>query len=180
MSQSVDPAIRERVGRLNERYMLALDTQDMEGWLACFDSDGQYFVQGADNAAAGLPLSLMYDDCYERLEDRVTFVNDIWPGAFEEYQTRHFLQPLVLEPVVLEPATPASEKAAIDEPERSILLRAVSNVTVMASDQRGRTNLFITGQYVDTLRHRDCIALIKERRVVMDTFATPGVVVYPL
>lgn len=163
----VNHHLRRAVTRLNERYLAALDGKDMLGWLACFANDGAYFVQGADNAVAGLPLCLMFDDCYERLQDRVTFVKDIWPGAFEDYQTRHFVQPLSLEPC----------DTADD------LYSSQMNVQILSSDQRGRTSIFVTGTYVDIVRIDDVATLtatFKERRVLLDTFTTPGVVVYPL
>lgn len=154
--------VREAVQRLQERYAAALDAKDMAGWLACFAADGAYFVIGADNDAEGLPLCLMMDDCRERLEDRVTFVTEVWPGAFEDYQTRHFVQPLTL--------------ARRDDG----LYGARSNVTVFSTDLRGRTQLFVAGEYRDVIRIEEGDALLRERRMVMDTFATPGVVVYPL
>ena len=153
------------VRQLERRYADAVDSRRMDAWLGCFTEDGSYYVIGADNEADGLPLCLMMDDCRERLEDRVTFVNEIWPGSFEDYQTRHFIQPLRLEP---------------EEGSGSGMFRALANFTVFATDARGRTSLFIAGQYRDCIRvdGRDCRYV--ERRVVMDTFTTPGVIVYPL
>ena len=86
------------VRQLERRYSDAVDSRRMDAWLDCFTEDGSYYVIGADNEADGLPLCLMMDDCRERLEDRATFVNEVWPGSFEDYQTRHFIQPLRLEP----------------------------------------------------------------------------------
>ena len=162
----VPEVVRAAVARLNERYLLAVDSKDMEAWLACFASDSRYFVQGADNAQADLPLCLMFDDCYERLQDRVTFVNDVWPGAYEDYQTRHFIQPLALS----------------EQPEEPGIYRCAANLQVLSSDLRGRTTIFTTGQYLDLVRvpGGEGIASLVERRVILDTFATPGVVVYPL
>lgn len=153
---------RERVRRLQERYIDALDAKDMQGWLACFADDGAYYVIGADNEAAGLPLCLMMDDCRERLVDRVTFVTDVWRGSYEDYQTRHFIQPLDL--------APADDG----------LLAARTNVGVLATDLKGQTSIFVAGQYRDLIRADANEALLKERRLVLDTFTTPGVIVYPL
>lgn len=160
----VEPRVRRLVRRLEERYAAALDGRRMDAWLGCFTEDGSYYVIGADNDAEGLPLCLMMDDCRERLEDRVTFVNEVWPGSFEDYRTRHFVQPLRLEPDGGEPG----------------VYRALANFTVFATDARGRTNLFIAGEYRDRIRVQGGDCRYVERRVVMDTFTTPGVVVYPL
>ena len=164
MTETTDPRVHALVHRLERRYADAVDSRRMDAWLDCFTEDGSYYVLGADNEADGLPLCLMMDDCRERLEDRATFVEKVWPGSFEDYQTRHFLQPLRLE---------------VDETAPG-LFRSLANFTVFATDARGRTGLFIAGQYRDRIRVNgdDCRYL--ERRVVMDTFTTPGVVVYPL
>ena len=164
MTDPHETTIEERVRRLERRYAEALDSQRLDLWLDCFAEDGSYFVIGADNDAEGLPLCLMMDDCRERLEDRVTFVTEIWPGSFEDYRTRHFIQPLRLE----------------SDGDASGLFRAVANFTVLATDTRGRTSLFITGEYRDRIRVTGDECRYVERRVVMDTFTTPGVVVYPL
>ena len=92
----------------------------------------------------------------------MTYVTQVWPGAFEDYQTRHFLQPLNLQ---------ADEDG---------LWKALGNVTVFATDLQGRTQLFVAGTYHDRIRVTNGVARFRERRVVLDTFATPGVVVYPL
>ena len=144
--------------------MAAVDSRRMDAWLDCFCEDGSYYVIGADNEADGLPLCLMMDDCRERLEDRATFVDEVWPGSYEDYQTRHFIQPLKLD----------------KEPTDTNLFLALANFTVFATDTRGRTNLFIAGQYRDRIRLDGEACRYVERRVIMDTFTTPGVIVYPL
>ena len=156
-----------QVRALERRYADALDSRRMDAWLDCFTEDGSYYVIAADNDSEDLPLCLMMDDCRERIEDRATFVREVWPGSFEDYQTRHFIQPLRLEP---EPETNQAPG----------MFSALANFTVFATDARGRTSLFIAGQYRDRIRvdGEDC--RYAERRAVMDTFTTPGVVVYPL
>jgi len=172
----IGEGVRERVARLQERYIAAVDGKDMNGWLECFTAEGSYFVQGRDNAEEELPVCLMYDDSYERLADRVTFVTRIWPGAFEDYQTRHFLQPLSM-----------GALAGGAEGRGGPLIRARTNVQVLSSDQRGQTRIFATGVYEDLIRidpqrfpDDGESARFERRRLLLDTFATPGVVVYPL
>ena len=167
MAETDDRLLEARVRDLERRYADAVDSRRMDAWLDCFTEDGSYYVIAADNESDDLPLCLMMDDCRERLEDRATFVRDIWPGSFEDYQTRHFIQPLRLEP---EPGAKTG----------SGMFRALANFTVFATDARGRTGLFIAGQYRDRIRVNGGDCRYVERRVVMDTFTTPGVVVYPL
>lgn len=163
-TEITDPRVLALVRRLEQRYVDAVDSRRMDAWLDCFTEDGSYYVLGADNEADDLPLCLMMDDCRERLEDRATFVDEVWPGSYEDYQTRHFVQPLRLE---------------IDESAAG-MFRSLSNFTVFATDARGRTSLFIAGQYRDRIRVNGDQCRYVERRAVMDTFTTPGVIVYPL
>ena len=128
-TEITDPRVLALVRRLEQRYVDAVDSRRMDAWLDCFTEDGSYYVLGADNEADDLPLCLMMDDCRERLEDRATFVDEVWPGSYEDYQTRHFVQPLRLE---------ADESVAG-------MFRSLSNFTVFATDARGRTSLFIGG-----------------------------------
>lgn len=162
-----DRLVESRVRDLERRYADAVDSRRMDAWLDCFTEDGSYYVIAADNESDDLPLCLMMDDCRARLEDRATFVREIWPGSFEDYQTRHFIQPLRLEP-----ETGAETGSG--------MFRAVANFTVFATGASGRTSLFIAGQYRDRIRVNGGDCRYVERRVVMDTFTTPGVVVYPL
>ena len=164
MTEITDPRVNALVRRLEQRYVDAVDSRRMDAWLDCFTEDGSYYVLGADNEADGLPLCLMMDDCRKRLEDRATFVDEVWPGSFEDYQTRHFIQPLRLEADESDPG----------------MFRSLANFTVFATDARGRTGLFIAGQYRDRIRVNGEDCRYVERRVVMDTFTTPGVIVYPL
>ena len=167
MAEIDDRRVEAQVRALERRYADALDSRRMDAWLDCFTEDGSYYVIAADNDSEDLPLCLMMDDCRERIEDRATFVREIWPGSFEDYQTRHFIQPLRLEP------EGETEKGAG-------VFSALANFTVFATDARGRTSLFIAGQYRDRVRVEGEDCRYAERRVVMDTFTTPGVVVYPL
>ena len=73
-------------------YIHSLDSKNMDGWLANFTNDGSYICIAAENEANNLPIALMLDDCYARLQDRVTYVTKVWAGTFEDYQTRHFTQ----------------------------------------------------------------------------------------
>ena len=167
MAPTDDRRVEAQVRALERRYADALDSRCMDAWLDCFTEDGSYYVIAADNDSDDLPLCLMMDDCRERIEDRATFVREVWPGSFEDYQTRHFIQPLRLE-------------SGGESKEGYEMFSALANFTVFATDARGRTSLFIAGQYRDRIRvdSEDC--RYAERRVVMDTFTTPGVVVYPL
>ncbi|HAC33825.1 MAG TPA: aromatic-ring-hydroxylating dioxygenase subunit beta, partial [Gammaproteobacteria bacterium] len=89
----VNAEIRAQIAELQSDYIAALDEQNMPGWLATFDAQAEYYCRSKENEDGELPVGYMFDDCRERLQDRVKYVDQIWAGTFEEYQTRHFLQP---------------------------------------------------------------------------------------
>ena len=99
----IDSTVRDAIERLNLTYIRALDRRDMPGWLATFDTPGSYVCIAKENEDRGLPIGYMLDDCYERLQDRVTQVTKIQPDAVEHYQPRHFTQLVDIQ--LLGPAT---------------------------------------------------------------------------
>ncbi len=152
----------QQIDALQTRYIAALDSKDMQGWLDTFASDGSYICIANENEESGLPLALMMDDCHERLEDRVTYVTKVWAGTFEDYQTRHFVQRIA--------CTPKGEG----------LYETVSNFTVFYTDSAGNTGTLVCGRYVDQIVLGSGGAKLKSRRAVMDTNVAPRYIVYPI
>jgi 3-phenylpropionate/cinnamic acid dioxygenase small subunit len=145
---------------LQNHYILALDEKNWDGWLQSFAPDGQYFAVAADDAAAGRPLALMMDDCYERLQDRVSYITRVW--TYEEYQTRHFAQRLK--------TTPAGDNE----------YDVVSNFSIFFTSEAGETNILVTGKYEDRIVVSADGARFKKKRAVIDSFLLPRYLVYPL
>ncbi|MGH7905646.1 MAG: aromatic-ring-hydroxylating dioxygenase subunit beta [Candidatus Binataceae bacterium] len=145
---------------LQRRYLKALDDKNLEAWLALFDSDGQYFLIPADNEASGLPVALMFDDCHERLADRVTYITKVW--TFDDYQTRHFVQRL------------SAEELGGD------LIGVESNVSVFMADAEGDAKMLAIGRYLDRVRVKGETALFQSKRLIIDNFRLPSNIVYPL
>ena len=86
--------IKDAITGLNANYISALDNKNMQDWLAAFSKtyEASYICTSADNSENDLPVSMMYDDSRNRLEDRATYITDIWAGTFQDYRTRHFTQ----------------------------------------------------------------------------------------
>nr|ART38058.1 F126 [uncultured bacterium] len=152
----------QQIDALQTRYIAALDSKDMAGWLDTFASDGSYICIANENEESGLPLALMMDDCHERLEDRVTYVTKVWAGTFEDYQTRHFVQRIAC------------------TPKGGDLYETVSNFTVFYTDSAGNTGTLVCGRYVDQIVLGSGGAKLKSRRAVMDTNVAPRYIVYPI
>lgn len=154
--------VLQQIDALQTRYIAALDSKDMAGWLDTFASDGSYICIANENEESGLPLALMMDDCHERLEDRVTYVTKVWAGTFEDYQTRHFVQRIAC------------------TPKGGDLYETVSNFTVFYTDSAGNTGTLVCGRYVDQIVLGNGGAKLKSRRAVMDTNVAPRYIVYPI
>lgn len=144
----------------------ALDSKDMQGWLGNYAEEeaASYFCRSAENSERGLALGFMYDDCRARLEDRVTFVNDIWAGTFQDYRTRHFVQ-----------------RTSYDRID-SATLEMRSNFSVfMTPEDSGITQVLAVGQYLDSVRQgMDGELKLLSRRAELDTSVLPRYLVYPI
>jgi len=150
------------IQKLQARYCRALDKKDMDAWLSTFARDGRYELLPADNVAQGLPMALMLDDTFERLQDRVTYITKVWQGTFEDYQTRHFVQ----------------EIEAVQEDDK--LYRVESNVSVFFTGDEGDTKILASGVYEDLIRIEGEKAAFVQKRVIIDTFVPPRYIVYPI
>ena len=144
----------------------ALDSKDMLAWLANYaeEHEASYYCRAAENTENSLELGFMFDDCRARLEDRVTYVNEIWAGTFQDYRTRHFVQRVSLRHVDASTA------------------EVVSNFSVfMTPMDTGITAILAAGQYRDTMRlYADGGAKILSRRAELDTSVLPRYLVYPV
>ena len=153
----------EAIDALQLRYIRSLDERDFAGWLDTFDAgSASYVCIAAENAERGLPLALMLDDCRERLEDRVTFIEKIWAGTFQDYQTRHFVQRVGCDGI--EPG----------------LMKVTSNFSVFFTDEQGQTAILATGVYHDRVALGGDSVSFRSKEAVMDTNVAPRYLVYPI
>lgn len=150
---------------LQRRYVDALDSKNMPAWLACFAEvpEASYICTSLENVERNLSIALMLDDCRARLQDRVTYITEIWKGTFQDYRTRHFIQRLQAKRL----------------PDGVVDLR--SNVTVMYTpEDTGRSEVLAAGTYADRIRIVDGVALFLSKTAVLDTRVLPRYLVYPL
>lgn len=158
----IDSKVRDAIERLNLTYIRALDRRDLQGWLATFDKPGSYVCIARENEDRGLPIGYMLDDCYERLQDRVTQVTKIQPDAVEHYQPRHFTQLVDIEHL------------------GGVNYRVETHFTVNYTPaDTGRTGVLASGTYVDEVVVNG-EARFRSRRAVLDTNVVPRYVAYPI
>ncbi len=161
----LDFAQTQKLDALQMKYVNALDSKDMAGWLDCFSQadEASYVCAAKENVDAGLPMALMLDDCRARLLDRVTFVTQIWHGTFQDYQARHFVQALSVEQV---------------EGGR---LAVRSNFSLLqTSEASGISSLLVAGIYEDVVDMSGDEARFLSRRAILDTNVQPRYLVYPV
>ena len=154
-------AIPDRIDELQQRYARALDSKDMQAWLACFSASGGYVCTTAENEASGLPVAIMFDDSPERLKDRVKFIEKVWAGTFEDYSTRHFVQ-------------------RVSHDEGGDVVAVETNFMVSYSADGGLTQMLATGIYEDEVELTADGALFRRKKAVIDGSVTPRYLVYPL
>ena len=158
----IDSKVRDAIERLNLTYIRALDRRDMHGWLATFDKPGSYVCIPKENEDRGLPIGYMLDDCYERLQDRVTQVTKIQPDAVEHYQPRHFTQLVDIKHM------------------GGVNYRVETHFTVNYTPaDTSRTDVLASGTYVDEVVVNGD-ARFRSRRAVLDTNVVPRYVAYPI
>ncbi len=151
------------VDALQQAYAAALDRADMAGWLACFATTeaAGYVCIAAENDARDLGLALMLDDCRARLEDRVTFITQVWAGTFQAYRTRHLVYRTGCRP----------------GPDGT--LDVTSNFAIMMTPEGGSTTVLAAGEYRDRVVLEARGARFLHKRAVYDTTVLPRYVVYP-
>lgn len=157
--------ILAKIDDLQTRYMRAVDSKNMDGWLNTFCSDGDtaYICTTAESVEANRPLALILDDCRARLEDRVTFVTKIWAGTYSSYRTRHIITRTNCN--VLEDG----------------LISAETNFAVFCTpSDTGRAEMFATGVYLDRINVDGAEALFRSRKVITDNALIERYLVYPL
>lgn len=154
--------VRNLVSELAQQYAFALDRKDMPGWLACFAADGTYLCQTRENHQDGLPIGYMWDDCFERLQDRVKTITEVWAGTAEDYQPRHIVQCVDIRPA--------------GEGEHD----AICNFVVFYTTNRGDSRILATGEYHDRVRIAEGRALLVNRKAILDQVTVPRYLVYPV
>jgi 3-phenylpropionate/cinnamic acid dioxygenase small subunit len=155
--------VLRKIDELQARYIDALDSKAMDLWLAAFDAQGSYVCRTAESEEANLPVSLILDDCRERLEDRVKFITQVWAGTYQDYRTRHIVQRI------------ACRREGPD------LYAVRSNfIVTYTSKDAGRSELFSSGVYLDQVVIEAGNALFRSKIAITDVPILPHYMVYPL
>ena len=161
--KTVAADILAQIDALQAEYVHALDNKDFHRWVDTFDTaeDTSYICTAAENEDHNLPIALMYDDCRLRIEDRVTFIEKIWVGTFQDYRSRHFIQPTRCE-------QSGDNTYAVE-----------TNFLIVYTPESGRSDVQVAGVYLDEVIMSDSGAKFKSRKAIYDTTVLPRYIVYP-
>jgi len=131
---------------LNAAYAAAIDTDRLEDWPEFFAPDCLYKITSADNHKRGYAAGIVYADSQAMLRDRVTALRTA--NIFERQSYRH----IVGLPVI------GADGATAETP--FLVVRIMRD---------GRSDLFVTGVYLDKLHNEAGQLRIAERIVVCDS-----------
>jgi 3-phenylpropionate/cinnamic acid dioxygenase small subunit len=161
----IDPGILAQIDDLQIRYATSLDDRDMKGWLDTFLNvpEAAYICTNIETKKAGHRIAMMLDDCYARIQDRVSFITKVWVGTFQDYQTRHVVQRL--------------HAKAAGESRYQVRSSFMCSYT---PEETGRTSLLASGIYDDVVVIGSDGARFLSRTAIMDANVLSHYLVYPL
>ncbi|MGE0224371.1 MAG: aromatic-ring-hydroxylating dioxygenase subunit beta [Acetobacteraceae bacterium] len=149
-----------RVAGLNAAYAAAIDTDRLEAWPDFFTDDCHYRITSADNHRRGYAAGIVYADSRAMLRDRVTALRTA--NIYERQSYRH---------IISLPVITAEAADGISAETPFLVARIMRD---------GRTDLFVTGVYLDRLREEAGRLLFAERIVVCDSSFFDTLLAIPL
>jgi anthranilate 1,2-dioxygenase small subunit len=148
------------VYRLLADYGSFADQAKYDEWLELFARDCAYHVIPRENLEQGLPAGLIYCDSRAMLEDRIRALREA--NKYNIHTDRHLI------------GLPRITAVTADG------LDFEAPFAVYQTDQEGETRLFATGLYRDRLVSEGGSLKIREKLIVLDTFAVPSLLATPL
>jgi anthranilate 1,2-dioxygenase small subunit len=148
---------RGAVCDLLAEYGALIDMAKFDEWLDLFAEECRYQIIPRENFDRGLPAGLVFCDSRAMLEDRLRALREA--NKYNIHTDRH----VVGLPRIFE------DGLALEAP-----------FAVFQTDQEGETRLFATGLYRDRLAPAGQRLKIRDKLVLLDTFAVPSLLATPL
>lgn len=152
---------KEKVLNLIDDYVFILDRLQLEEWVTLFAEMSGYYVISRENFEQGLPIHVIFDDSLDRIQDRVTYIREVWKDHYNPYQSRHILSNI-----------------KVDSVDENYQVQA--NFAYYSSTTQDGTRLVCVGEYDIEVIFEKAIPKFKKIRVILDTNVLPEAVVYPL
>jgi anthranilate 1,2-dioxygenase small subunit len=161
-----DPgADRAQIHDLLAEYGALLDGEKYDEWLDLFAAECRYNVVPRENYDRGLPAALIFCDSRAMLEDRIRALREA--NKFNIHKDRH----LIGLPRII-----GSHADGLEPGD----LEIEAPFAVYQTDQEGETRLFATGLYRDRLAVGQNGPKIRDKLILLDTFAVPSLLATPL
>lgn len=156
-----DPAVREQIEDLLCAYSHAIDDGIIEQWPGFFTDDCVYHITTRETHEAGLPIGILRCVGRGMMLDRVKAFHTA--NIFEPHSYNHML---------------GRSAVAVGGAPGTYACRTSFHVIRIMQD--GRSDLFATGKYLDTVTFVNGAAKFKERIVVLDSRQVDILLVMPI
>jgi anthranilate 1,2-dioxygenase small subunit len=148
------------INHVQNAYARCIDGGHLEAWPDFFEEDCVYKITTADNHAQGLEAGLIFANSRGMLLDRVASLREA--NIYERHVYRHFLgQPWIV-----------SQNANEVRSETSFFVARIM--------RDGTTDVYATGQYIDTYTLTGTEPKLRQRIVVCDSSRFDTLLALPL
>ena len=148
---------RAAVHDLLAEYGALIDLAKFDEWLDLFAEECRYQVLPRENFDRGLPAALVYCDSRAMLEDRIRALREA--NKYNIHIDRH----VIGLPRIFDNG-----------------LEVEAPFAVYQTDQEGATRLIATGLYRNRLEISGLRLKIRDKLILLDTFAVPSLLATPL
>ena len=148
---------RAAICDLLAEYGALIDMARFDEWLDLFAEECRYQIVPRENFDRGLPAALVFCDSRGMLEDRIRALREA--NKYNIHTDRHIIG---LPRIV-------GDGLTVEAP-----------FVVFQTDQEGETRLFATGLYRDRLEISGQRLKIRDKLILLDTFAVPTLLSTPL
>ena len=148
---------RAAICDLLAEYGALIDMAKFDEWLGLFADECRYQIIPRENLDRGLPAALVFCDSRAALEDRIRALCEA--NKYNIHTDRH----VIGLPRIFDDGVTAEAPFAVYQ-----------------TDQEGETRLFATGLYRDLLVSAGSRLRIRDKLVLLDTFAIPTLLATPL
>ena len=153
-------ALRAEIEAFHAEYCAALDEDRIADWPGFFTDDAVYRITARENAAAGLPVGLVYCEGMGMLRDRALAI-----AKTEMFAPRYLLHHV-------------SNVRVLSDADGIVAARA--NYLVLQTLVDEPTTLHQAGRYYDRFRRAAGRLLLRERHCVYDTLLIDNSLVLPV
>lgn len=141
-------------------YAESLDAGRFDDWLELFAEDCRYDVVPRENVEQGLPVSLILCTSKAQMRDRIMALREA--NEYNLHYPRHLV---------------SSIKASIAADD---MVDIGANYAVFQTNMEGQSRLFSVGRYQARAQIDNGKLLLREQRVIVDTYSVPTLLAMPL